>query len=405
MKIFKFIITAIIVFSCFFTISYAEDLNEEIAPIPVNSDTTDLNFEIFSKRAIVYERNSKCILFEKNIDEQCAMASTTKIMTCTLILENCNLQDQVTISQKSASTGGSRLGLSTNDIISVQDLLYGLMLCSGNDAAVALAEHCSGSIENFANLMNSKAQELSLSSTHFVTPHGLDNPEHYTTVRNFAVLTDYALNNPLFLQIVGTKYYDVTINGVPKSLHNTNELLGYLPTVYGVKTGYTSQAGRCLISSAKSNNLDIIVIVLGADTKKIRTTDSIKLINYTFENYETINLADLINQKYTEYLTAVLPYLDVPKLSGTISTELEQNFPTYYPIKKEQLNSVSLSLSYNQLKAPLYQGEQLCSIDFFIENNKIFSTNIYSSAYINKKQPLDYLQFFIYQYKNFYKVH
>ena len=225
MKFFKFIITAIIVFSCFFTISYAEDLNEEIAPIPVNSDTTDLNFEIFSKRAIVYERNSKCILFEKNIDEQCAMASTTKIMTCTLILENCNLQDQVTISQKSASTGGSRLGLSTNDTISVQDLLYGLMLCSGNDAAVALAEHCSGSIENFANLMNAKAQELSLSSTHFVTPHGLDNPEHYTTVRNFAFLTDYALNNPLFLQIVGTKYYDVFINGVPKSIHNTKTVL------------------------------------------------------------------------------------------------------------------------------------------------------------------------------------
>ena len=295
MKIFKSLIITIIIFSCLSSFSYADDITEEISPIPVSTDLTDLNFEIFSRRAIIYERNSKCILFEKNIDEQCAMASTTKIMTCTLILENCNLQDQVTISQKSASTGGSRLGLSINDTISVQDLLYGLMLCSGNDAAVALAEHCSGSIENFANLMNAKAQELSLSSTHFVTPHGLDNPEHYTTVRNFAFLTDYALNNPLFLQIVGTKYYDVFINGVPKSIHNTNELLGYLPTVYGVKTGYTSQAGRCLVSSAKNNNLDIIVIVLGADTKKIRTTDSIKLINYTFENYETINLADLIN--------------------------------------------------------------------------------------------------------------
>lgn len=406
MKFLKLFITIIIIIFLFFSnFSYADDLTEDIAPIPVSSEVNDLNFEIFSRRAIVYERNSKCILFEKNIDEQCAMASTTKIMTCTLILENCNLQDQVTISQKSASTGGSRLGLSTNDIISVQDLLYGLMLCSGNDAAVALAEHCSGSVENFATLMNSKAQELSLLSTHFVTPHGLDNPEHYTTVRDFAVLTDYALNNPLFLQIVGTKFYDVTINGVSKSIHNTNELLGYLPSVYGVKTGYTSQAGRCLISSAKNNNLDIIVIVLGADTKKIRTTDSIKLINYVFDNYETINLSDLINKKYNEYLTAILPYLDIPKLSGTISTKLEQNFPTYYPVKKEQLNSITLSLSYNQLSAPIYQDEQLCSIDFFVENTQILSTNIYSSAYINKKQPLEYLQFFIYQYKNFYKVH
>lgn len=405
MKIIKYLIITIIIFSCLSTFSYADDMTEETSPIPVSNDTADMNFEIFSRRAIVYERNSKCILFEKNIDEQCAMASTTKIMTCTLILENCNLQDQVTISQKSASTGGSRLGLSSGDVISVQDLLYGLMLCSGNDAAVALAEHCSGSIENFANLMNSKANELSLSSTHFVTPHGLDNSEHYTTVRNFAILTDYALNNQLFLQIVGTKFYDVTINGTSKSIHNTNELLGYLPTVYGVKTGYTSQAGRCLVSSAKNNNLDIIVIVLGADTKKIRTTDSLKLINYAFDNYEMLNIADLINQKYSEYLTAILPYLDIPKLSGTISTELEQNFPTYYPIRKEQLKSITLSLSYNQLSAPVYQGEQLCSIDFFIENKKIFSTNIYSSAYISKKQPFDYLKFFIYQYKNFYKVH
>ena len=125
MKIFKSLIITIIIFSCFSSFSYADDITEEISPIPVSTDLTDLNFEIFSRRAIVYERNSKCILFEKNIDEQCAMASTTKIMTCTLILENCNLQDQVTISQKSASTGGSRLGLSINDTISVQDLLYG----------------------------------------------------------------------------------------------------------------------------------------------------------------------------------------------------------------------------------------------------------------------------------------
>lgn len=405
MKFLKFLIVFTILFSFFMPFSYADDFVEDIVPISVNSDITDLNFDIYSKRAIVYERNSKCILFEKNIDEKCAMASTTKIMTCTLILENCNLQDQVTVSQKSASTGGSRLGLSTNDIISVQDLLYGLMLCSGNDAAVALAEHCSGTVENFADLMNSKVKELSLFSTHFVTPHGLDNSEHYTTVRDFAILTDYALNNPLFLQLVGTKYYNVTINGITKSIHNTNELLGYLPSVYGVKTGYTSQAGRCLISSAKNNSLDIIVIVFGADTKNIRTNDSIKLLNYTFDNYESINLSDLINKKYTEYLTSVLPYINVPKISTNISTYLEDNFPTYYPIKKEQLNSITISLSYNELEAPIYKDDTLATIDFFIENTKILSTNIYSSAYINKKQPLEYFKFFLYQYKNFYKVH
>lgn len=126
-------------------------------------------------------------MYEKNSHEVVPMASTTKIMTCILILENCNLDSVVTVSNTAASTIGSRLGLSTNDKISINDLLHGLMLCSGNDAATCLAETCSGSVEDFAVLMNSKAQELGLTSTSFVTPHGLDNDNHFTTACDFAI--------------------------------------------------------------------------------------------------------------------------------------------------------------------------------------------------------------------------
>ena len=152
------------------------------------------------------------------------------------------------------------------------------MLCSGNDAAVCLAESVGGSIEGFAELMNTKAQELGLSNSHFESPHGLDSDQHYTTAYELALLSDYALKNPTFLSIVGTKNHTVIINGTPKTLSNTNELLGNLDGVYGIKTGFTNGANRCLVTACKRGNMDIICVVLGADTKNFRTKDSIKLI-------------------------------------------------------------------------------------------------------------------------------
>ena len=403
MRFFKCFFIIFLLFSMF-CCSLADDLIEDSESVEINSEPSNVDFEIYSRRAIVFERNSKTVLFGKNVDEKCAMASTTKVMTCTIILENCNLDDIVTISVKSASTGGSRLGLHTNDTMSVRDLLYGLMLCSGNDAAVALAEYCAGSVENFAILMNNKANDLSLQSTHFVTPHGLDNADHYTTVSDFAFLCDYALSNPLFVQIVGTKYYNVSINGSIKSIHNTNELLGTIPSVYGIKTGYTSQAGRCLITSAKQDNLDIIVIVLGADTKSIRTNDSIKLINYVFDNYEAVSFKDLITTKFKEYSDYIISFIEIPKVTSKLSPVLDKNFPEFYPIKKELISSISVVLSEENLATPIYENQKIAAIDIFCENDKIYSTNIYSATYISKKTPLEYLYNFINNYKNFYRV-
>lgn len=254
-----------------------------------------------SRRYIVYDRISKSMIIGKNEDIKSAMASTTKIMTTIVILEKADLNETVTVSAKAGGTGGSRLGLKRGDKASVRDLLYGLMLRSGNDAAVALAEHVGGSVKEFAELMNEKAIELGLTNTHFVTPHGLDDANHYTTALELAKLTDYAMDNETFAKIVGTKSTTIYINNQSRQINNTNELLGVLNGVVGVKTGFTNNAGRCLVTETKRNNMDIITIVLGADTKKDRTKDSVNLIEYTFSKYKMYNLEEQIIEEFNKW--------------------------------------------------------------------------------------------------------
>lgn len=254
-----------------------------------------------SRRYIVYDRISKSMIIGKNEDVKSAMASTTKIMTTIVILEKADLNEKITVSAKAGGTGGSRLGLKRGDKASVRDLLYGLMLRSGNDAAVALAEHVGGSVKGFAELMNEKAIELGLTNTHFVTPHGLDDANHYTTALELAKLTDYAIDNETFAKIVGTKSTTIYINNKSRQINNTNELLGVLNGVVGVKTGFTNNAGRCLVTETKRNNMDIITIVLGADTKKDRTKDSVNLIEYTFSKYKMYNLEEQIIKEFNKW--------------------------------------------------------------------------------------------------------
>ena len=172
------------------------------------------------------------------------------------------------------------------------------MLKSGNDAAVALAEYAGGSIENFSLMMNKKAQELTLSGTHFVTPHGLDSDEHFTTALDLAYLADYALKNETFAKIVKTKTCTILINNQPLTISNTNELLGNFEGIYGVKTGFTNGANRCLVTSCKRNDLDFICVVLGCDTKKDRTRDSIKLLDYSFKNFSVVNFKKIATNNY-----------------------------------------------------------------------------------------------------------
>lgn len=302
-KILYSILIFLLIFLNFSTVC-ADDVDNEVNfedTIEVTASNVSELPKTNSRRYIVYDRISKSMIIGKNEDVKSAMASTTKIMTTIVILEKADLNEKVTVSAKAGGTGGSRLGLKRGDKASVRDLLYGLMLRSGNDAAVALAEHVGGSVKEFAELMNEKAIELGLTNTHFVTPHGLDDANHYTTALELAKLTDYAMDNETFAKIVGTKSTTIYINNQSRQINNTNELLGVLNGVVGVKTGFTNNAGRCLVTETKRNNMDIITIVLGADTKKDRTKDSVNLIEYTFSKYKMYNLEEQIIKEFNKW--------------------------------------------------------------------------------------------------------
>ena len=302
-KIFYSILIFLLILLNFSTVC-ADDVDNEVDfedTIEVTASNVSELPKTNSRRYIVYDRISKSMIIGKNEDVKSAMASTTKIMTTIVILEKADLNEKVTVSAKAGGTGGSLLGLKRGDKASVRDLLYGLMLRSGNDAAVALAEHVGGSVKGFAELMNEKAIELGLTNTHFVTPHGLDDANHYTTALELAKLTDYAMDNETFAKIVGTKSTTIYINNQSRQINNTNELLGVLNGVVGVKTGFTNNAGRCLVTETKRNNMDIITIVLGADTKKDRTKDSVNLIEYTFSKYKMYNLEEQIVKEFNKW--------------------------------------------------------------------------------------------------------
>lgn len=368
------------------------DVNAEI----ISSSTSDSKItipETNSRACVVIDRNTNTILYGKNENTVRKMASTTKIMTATIIIENCNLDETIEISKKAAGTGGSRLGLKTRDKITIKDLLYGLMLCSGNDAAVALAEHAGGSIQGFAELMNTKAKEIGLSNTNFETPHGLDADKHYTTAYELAILSNYALNNKTFAQIVGTKDYTITINGYPKKLSNTNELLGSLNGVYGIKTGFTNGANRCLVTACKRNSLDIICVVLGADTKKFRTSDSIKLINYTFDNFELVNIKDLINEEFKKWQNINLENFIINKgITNNINIEVEAIDNAIIPIRKDLIDSLNISIDCEmQFEAPLAEKTCIGNIQVYISEYLTLNYNIYNKDKIKHKTWNSYL--------------
>jgi len=264
------------------------------------------------------------------------------------------------------------------------------MLCSGNDAAVQIAISVAGSVENFANLMNQKAIELGLQNTHFVTPHGLDKDGHYTTALELAILTDYALNNSKIAEVVNTASYTVTINGYPKALSNTNELLGYLNGVNGVKTGYTSKAGRCLVTSVKRDDMNIITVVLGADTRKIRTQDSIKLIEYAYKNYKLINVEELVQSEYEAWCKINAKRIKVNK--GVIRTPeiyREERKYTQYPLRENENITIDTTAT-TKFEAPLDSNTEVGKIIVQKGDIVIDEISIKTAETVKRKGVLNY---------------
>ena len=392
--------------SMFVYVSFADDIDTETLDVSTEINSfTDAYTEaikepdVNSRACVVIDRKTNSVLFGKNENTKKKMASTTKIMTATIIIEKCNLSDTIEISKKAAGTGGSRLGLKTGDKITILDLLYGLMLRSGNDAAVALAEYAGGDINGFAELMNAKALELGLTNTHFETPHGLDSNEHYTTAYELALLSNYALNNPTFAKIVGTKNYTITINGSPKALSNTNELLGNMEGVYGIKTGFTNGANRCLVTACKRNNIDIICVVLGADTKKFRTIDSIKLINYVFNNFVVYDLESFVNKNFEDWKKDNLNTFIINKgLSQDVLLNIENLYISKVPIRKDLINSFEMKVECQKyFKAPVKGNSSIGNIVISTSGKEIAKCNISIMNNIDKKNSSYY---FIYLLKN-----
>lgn len=394
-KIIAFVLMFILIFPvCCFA---DEENNEEEEQIPELVEAASDSAEepnLNSRAAIIYDRNSKEVIYGKEENTKRKMASTTKIMTCMVVLEKGELTDKVIVSKKAAGTGGSRVGLKTGDKVSVQDLLYGLMLCSGNDAAVALAEHVGGSVEGFADLMNEKARQLNLSNTHFVTPHGLDNEEHYTTAYELAIMADNALKNNTFSSIVGTKNITININGKPRNLSNTNELLGSMAGVYGVKTGFTNGANRCLVTSCKIENLDIITVVLGADTKKYRTQDSIKLINYAMNNYKEINMENKIQEEFQKWKKENKDKIYINKgEKNTTEYKLEEQLNNYITIKNTQENDVKIEINtLNYYEAPLQEGTTIGVLTVKVSGQVKLIKNIQVAQTVKKKNMINYMK-------------
>ena len=409
-KIFYSILIFLLILLNFSTVC-ADDVDNEVDfedTIEVTASNVSELPKTNSRRYIVYDRISKSMIIGKNEDVKSAMASTTKIMTTIVILEKADLNEKVTVSAKAGGTGGSRLGLKKGDKASVRDLLYGLMLRSGNDAAVALAEHVGGSVKGFAELMNEKAIELGLTNTHFVTPHGLDDANHYTTALELAKLTDYAMDNETFAKIVGTKSTTIYINNQSRQINNTNELLGVLNGVVGVKTGFTNNAGRCLVTETKRNNMDIITIVLGADTKKDRTKDSVNLIEYTFSKYKMYNLEEQIIEEFNKWkninekrILIIKGKTSNPKLAlGAIEKAT-------IPICDNDKIEYSIN-ALTEVEAPVEQWNVMGTLTVKINGEILENIDIVNVNEVQKRDWKDYFKIVLNTYgnwKNFIIIH
>lgn len=238
-----------------------------------------------AQKAILMDGTTGRVIYEKNADEKSLIASTTKIMTALVVCQQCNVLDRVRIPKEAVGVEGSSMYLRAGEVLTVQELLYGLMLQSGNDAAVALAIYCGGTVEGFAELMNDKARSLGLNNTHFVNPNGLDAPGHYSTARDLAVLAAYAMDDPIFAQTVSTRQ----VKCGERYLTNHNKLLWRVEGADGVKTGYTKMAGRILVSSATRDGRRLVCVTINAPDD---WNDHAALLNNGFDDYEVKQIVE-----------------------------------------------------------------------------------------------------------------
>ncbi|MDR3293139.1 MAG: D-alanyl-D-alanine carboxypeptidase [Clostridiales bacterium] len=326
------------------------------------------------------EQSTGRVLYGSNLHMRLPMASTTKIMTAITVIESGGLEKKIKVPRAAVGVEGSSIYLKENEEIKTEDLLYGLMLMSGNDSAAALAIATSGSVEKFAELMNKKAAAIGAKNTHFVNPHGLHHAEHYTTAYDLALISAYALKNPTFKKIVASEKHiipDTSSGAGARYLHNKNKMLHMYEGADGVKTGFTKNSGRCLVSSATKSGMQVVVVVLNCPDM---WNDSMSLLNRSFENYKMVKL---VGQEQG---------ITVRVENGTKNSVTAAPYDFYYPISENE--RVSYEYRTTNLRAPVKKGENAGKIIVSIDNRLLFEQKMVTIDSVKEKGVLDHFKDF-----------
>lgn len=272
-------------------------VSSEVLPPAVSQDQTDGPDSapaVRGESAILVNIDDGRVIYERNADERRSVASTTKIMTGILALELLPLNTMVKASVKATDAGESEIWLEPGEELSAEDLMKALLVRSANDAAVALAEAASGSLDAFVGAMNAKAVELGLTNTHFANPHGLEAKDHYSSARDLATLARYAMQDEEFRKLVATEKVTIPWPGRPydRVLESRNSLVGSVQFITGVKTGYTAKAGFCLVGSGARDGVSLVSVILGEDTKAAVNDDTVSLLEYGFAKFRQVSLME-----------------------------------------------------------------------------------------------------------------
>ena len=348
-----------------------------------------LNFSFYnyakeynSPNIICIDRKTERVLFNKQGFEKKKIASLTKIMTAIVVVENIDLDKEIIVSKKAALIGGSTVGIKEKDKIKVKNLLYGLLLSSGNDCAIALAEGVFGNVEDFCIKMTEKAKEIGAKNSNFITPHGLDNEMHYSTCMDMAKIMNYAMNNKEILKIMKTKEIDINFGSFNKHLRNTNRLLHKYSNITCGKTGFTNGANRCLVASGKNNKLEVICVTLGSQDTDIRFNETKEVIDKCLEDYDIVDLSKQMKW-----------YINIPIIKGEVlKYEDYIKDSLTIPLTKEEREKVYINQEFiPYLKAPIKKGKQIGVIELNIDNETLYRKDIFLNKDINKLTQKDYI--------------
>ncbi|OEF98499.1 D-alanyl-D-alanine carboxypeptidase family protein [Desulfuribacillus alkaliarsenatis] len=354
-------VISIIIITCLLTISFKPMV---VAAVSISAET-----------AVLVDVETGRVLYSKNADKQMKIASLTKIMTAILAIENADLDDKVKTSKNAFGVEGSSIYLKLNEKMKLHDMLYGLMLRSGNDAATAIAEHVSGSMDEFAELMNKKALELGMNGTMFSNSHGLDWGEgNYSTANDMGKLLAYSLRNPVFKEIVSTKVKKVPWEGesYDRVFYNKNKMLSLYPGGDGVKTGYTKRAGRCLASSASKDDWQLATIVLNAPDW---WRDSARLLDYGFETYHRHHVVEIE--------TPLQEIIVINGQADAINVVAKKRI--YYPIIEGEENDFTYAWELpTTIKAPVAKDEHIGDVIIDFQGEKIARIPLYSDTEVKR---------------------